>query len=228
MSHSFSRKTGFSSTSTTKFYTECGSNYRSIITSKYKEKCERDLDRKPAASCSTPSSSRSSIIRTVRRSSPLSVIATSSFPAPTSNSSRLELTHSRKFDEPPYSRCFILCSKKTTEYDLKKAFSKFGYIYDVWIVRDRVTGEPKGIVYIKFGKASEAAKAVEEMSGRFLNHRDKRPIKVFIAGCKSQIGPNNEIYDRMLRLFVRVGSGYKKADLYEAFKVRFNNLLLFN
>lgn len=47
-------------------------------------------------------------------------------------------------DEPPNSRLFIVCSKQLTEDDFRAAFSKFGEIEEIWVVKDRTTGERKG------------------------------------------------------------------------------------
>lgn len=47
-------------------------------------------------------------------------------------------------DEPPNSRLFIVCGKQLTEDDFRSAFSKFGEIEEIWVVKDRGTGERKG------------------------------------------------------------------------------------
>lgn len=47
-------------------------------------------------------------------------------------------------DEPPNSRIFIISSKNLEEDDFREAFSKFGNIEELWIVKDRNTGEKKG------------------------------------------------------------------------------------
>lgn len=49
-----------------------------------------------------------------------------------------------QLDEPPNSRLFIVGSKKLTENEFRDAFAKFGEIEDIWMVRDRRTGESKG------------------------------------------------------------------------------------
>lgn len=49
-----------------------------------------------------------------------------------------------KNDDPPNSRLFVISHKSLDEHDLRKAFEKFGKIEDVWVVRDRHTGENKG------------------------------------------------------------------------------------
>lgn len=48
-------------------------------------------------------------------------------------------------DTPPMSRLFIICSKSVTEENLREHFDKFGDIEEIWIVKDRATGEGKGI-----------------------------------------------------------------------------------
>lgn len=47
-------------------------------------------------------------------------------------------------DVPPMSRLFIVCSKSTTEEELKEAFSKFGHIQETWLLKDRTSKESKG------------------------------------------------------------------------------------
>lgn len=60
---------------------------------------------------------------------------------------------------------------------MREAFSPCGSIEDVWIVKDRMTKENKGICYIKFDKASSAAQAIETMDGKLVGN-DPKPIKV--------------------------------------------------
>ena len=50
-----------------------------------------------------------------------------------------------KQDDPPNSRLFIVCGKSVTEDDFREAFHKFGTIEEIWMVKDRTSGEPKGI-----------------------------------------------------------------------------------
>lgn len=44
----------------------------------------------------------------------------------------------------PHSRLFVISPKNLTEEDFRKAFEKFGKIEDIFMVRDRSTGESKG------------------------------------------------------------------------------------
>lgn len=104
-------------------------------------------------------------------------------------------------DVPPMSRLFVICNKSNTEEDIRAAFEQFGDIEEVWVVRNKQTGENKGnfifsrytnisviklhfviigIVYIKYQKTSAAAKALEEMNGKMINN-STRAIKVLVA-----------------------------------------------
>ena len=80
-------------------------------------------------------------------------------------------------DYPPFSRIFIVCSKNHKEEEMRQAFAPCGSIEDVWMVKDRMTKESKGICYIKFDKASSAAQAIESMDGKLVAN-DPKPIKV--------------------------------------------------
>ena len=52
-------------------------------------------------------------------------------------------------------------------------------VEDVWVVKRKDTKEPKGIAYVKFTKASEAALAMEKLHGSTIGDNPK-PIKVHI------------------------------------------------
>ena len=84
---------------------------------------------------------------------------------------------SNKYDDPPNSRLFIVCGKSITEDEFKEAFEVFGVIEEIWVLKDKVTNEPKGVTYIKFSKTSEAALAMEEMNGKCVGNHP-RPLKV--------------------------------------------------
>lgn len=47
-------------------------------------------------------------------------------------------------DVPPMSRLFVICNKSNTEEDIRAAFEQFGEIEEVWVVRNKQTGENKG------------------------------------------------------------------------------------
>ena len=109
-----------------------------------------------------------------------------------------------KYDDPPNSRLFIVCGKNITEDEFKEAFEVFGTIEEIWVLKDKVTNEPKGVTYIKFSKTSEAALAMEEMNGKCVGCHP-RPLKVLIAHSRDQ-GSRREMNEdeRLVRLFVVV------------------------
>ena len=63
------------------------------------------------------------------------------------------------------------------EEEIKESFSAYGTIEDIWMVKDRMTKENKGICYVKYDKASSAARAIEEMDGKVIGN-DPKPVKV--------------------------------------------------
>lgn len=124
---------------------------------------------------------------------------------------------------PPLSRLFIISSKSLGEKDFRDAFEKFGRIEELWVVRDRKTGENKGVTYIKYSKTSEAARAMDEMNGKNIGNVS-RSIKVMIAASKQQGSkrePNEE--EKTLRLFVKVPTSMTETELYDKFR-QFGNV----
>ncbi|KAK4879522.1 hypothetical protein RN001_007668 [Aquatica leii] len=122
-------------------------------------------------------------------------------------------------DDPPNSRLFIICSKQLTEDDFRNAFSRFGDIEEVWVVKDRQTGERKGVTYIKYAKTSEAAFALESMNGKIIGDTS-RPIKVMIAASRDQGAKRDGNEDEKIqRLFVIVPKSMTDEDLYNSFKM---------
>lgn len=122
-----------------------------------------------------------------------------------------------KYDDPPNSRLFIVCGKSITEDEFKEAFEPYGIIEEIWVLKDRVTNEPKGVTYVKFSKTSEAALAMEEMNGRCIGSHP-RPLKVLIAHSRDQ-GSRREMNEeeRLLRLFVVVPKSMGESELKEHF-----------
>ena len=99
-------------------------------------------------------------------------------------------------DDPPFSRLFLLIPKTMSEDELRQAFQVHGTIQDIHMVRDRRNQESKGepsrlnieptlndvsvsigIAYVKYEKASAAARAMEEMNGTVIAPHI-RPVKV--------------------------------------------------
>ncbi|XP_021205165.1 RNA-binding protein 45 [Bombyx mandarina] len=120
----------------------------------------------------------------------------------------------RNDDKPPYSRIFIVCSKQYREHDLRPFFEKYGEIEDMYLPRDRNTGETRGIAYIKYAKTSSAATAIEELHMTTLldNHK---PIKVMVASDKNDYQSNS--YDKYRRLFIKVPKTMTEKEIRQYF-----------
>jgi RNA recognition motif-containing protein len=65
--------------------------------------------------------------------------------------------------------------------ELKEAFSKFGEVTYVKVVKDRETGRSKGFGFVEFANIEDAKNAKEAMDGQEL---DGRAIKVDFAQDK--------------------------------------------
>ncbi|KAA8538076.1 hypothetical protein F0562_027684 [Nyssa sinensis] len=79
----------------------------------------------------------------------------------------------------------FFCSLGTTADDLFPLFDKYGKVVDVFIPRDRRTGDSRGFAFVRYKYADEAQKAVEKLDGRTV---DGREIMVQFA----KYGPNAE------------------------------------
>lgn len=132
------------------------------------------------------------------------------------NNSRDEGT--RNFDEPPMSRLFIICNKENTEDELRDCFENYGEIEDIWVVKDKKSGDNKGVVYIKYTKTSEAARALEEMNGKTIGN-SSRPIKVLVANSRNQgsTRPTENEEEKYLRLFVLIPKEMSEQELSDEF-----------
>jgi RNA recognition motif-containing protein len=62
-------------------------------------------------------------------------------------------------------------SYSITESELEAAFSAYGAVERVSVVRDRDTGQPRGFAFVEMTDANEAANAINALNGRELNGR---------------------------------------------------------
>ncbi|XP_029970779.1 cold inducible RNA binding protein a isoform X2 [Salarias fasciatus] len=70
-------------------------------------------------------------------------------------------------------------SFETNEESLNAAFSKYGNIEKVDVIRDKETGKSRGFGFVKFDNRDDAKDAMEAMNGKTL---DGRAIRVDEAG----------------------------------------------
>uniref|UniRef100_A0A803Q923 RRM domain-containing protein n=1 Tax=Cannabis sativa TaxID=3483 RepID=A0A803Q923_CANSA len=84
-----------------------------------------------------------------------------------------------------YSLLVLNITFRTTADDLFPLFDKYGKVVDIFIPRDRRTGESRGFAFVRYKYADEAHKAVDRLDGRVV---DGREITVQFA----KYGPNAE------------------------------------
>merc|ERR1711881_705851 len=70
-------------------------------------------------------------------------------------------------DETALTRLFILIPRGMEEQEVRDKFSEFGDIEYVQVVKDRNTGEKKGFGYVKYHRAYDAARALEDVDRIF-------------------------------------------------------------
>jgi RNA recognition motif-containing protein len=85
---------------------------------------------------------------------------------------------------------------QTTEAELESAFSAFGSVERVSIVRDRMTGQSRGFAFVEMTDSAEASKAIaalngREVNGRALNVNEARPREERSGGRPSGGGGGN-------------------------------------
>ncbi|KAM6916669.1 RNA-binding protein 45 [Xenentodon cancila] len=70
-------------------------------------------------------------------------------------------TRHRDVEDEELTRIFVMIPKTFTEEDLKNTFKEYGDIEYCVIIKNKVTGESKGLGYVRYYKPSQAAVAIE-------------------------------------------------------------------
>ncbi|XP_011004977.1 PREDICTED: serine/arginine-rich splicing factor SC35-like isoform X1 [Populus euphratica] len=71
-----------------------------------------------------------------------------------------------------YSLLVLNITFRTTADDLFPLFDKYGKVVDIFIPRDRRTGESRGFAFVRYKYADEAQKAVDRLDGRVVDGRE--------------------------------------------------------
>lgn len=71
-------------------------------------------------------------------------------------------------------------SRDATEEDLRQAFSAYGQVDKVSVLKDKFTGEPRGFGFVEMANKAEAQAAIaglnqKELKGRALTVNEARP-----------------------------------------------------
>ncbi|GBG82321.1 hypothetical protein CBR_g34604 [Chara braunii] len=90
-----------------------------------------------------------------------------------------------------YSLLVLNITFRTSADDLMPLFQKYGKVVDIFIPRDRRTGDSRGFAFVRYKHADEAFKAIDRLDGRVV---DGREIVVQYA----KYGRNNETMGRYM------------------------------
>jgi len=77
-------------------------------------------------------------------------------------------------------------SYQATEAELEAAFSQFGAVDRVSIIRDRDSGQPRGFAFVEMSNSEEAANAIAALNGREIGGR---AVNVNEARPRAERGP---------------------------------------
>ncbi|MFQ6630115.1 hypothetical protein Gotur_007048 [Gossypium turneri] len=69
-----------------------------------------------------------------------------------------------------FRKLLSLLVSRTTADDLFPLFDKYGKVVDIFIPKDRRTGDSRGFAFVRYKYADEAQKAVDRLDGTFLLH----------------------------------------------------------
>ncbi|XP_030642959.1 RNA-binding protein 45 [Chanos chanos] len=73
----------------------------------------------------------------------------------------------RDVEDEELTRIFVMIPKTFTEDDLKETFKEYGDIEYAVIIKNKSTGESKGLGYVRYHKPSQAATAIENCDKTF-------------------------------------------------------------
>ncbi|KAJ3673422.1 hypothetical protein LUZ60_006796 [Juncus effusus] len=99
------------------------------------------------------------------------------------------MSHFGRSGPPPirdtYSLLVLNLTFRTTADDLYPLFDRYGEVVDIYIPRDRRTGDSRGFGFVRYKHVDEAQKAVDRLDGKTV---DGREMMVQFA----KYGPNAE------------------------------------
>ncbi|XP_027275925.1 RNA-binding protein 45 isoform X1 [Cricetulus griseus] len=96
----------------------------------------------------------------------------------------------RDVEDEELTRIFVMIPKSYTEEDLREKFKVYGDIEYCSIIKNKVTGESKGLGYVRYLKPSQAAQAIENCD---------RSFRALLAEPKNKVpeSPEQDYYSSM-------------------------------
>ncbi|MFN9717374.1 MAG: RNA recognition motif domain-containing protein [Planctomycetota bacterium] len=78
-------------------------------------------------------------------------------------------------------------SYQTSEAELERAFSRYGRVTSVRLIKDRASGSPRGFAFVQMPSMDDAEEAIVRMNGQSIAGRS---IAVSEARDKDDAGPS--------------------------------------
>uniref|UniRef100_A0A8C2XKC2 RNA binding motif protein 45 n=1 Tax=Cyclopterus lumpus TaxID=8103 RepID=A0A8C2XKC2_CYCLU len=104
-------------------------------------------------------------------------------------------TRHRDVEDEELTRIFVMIPKHFSEEDLKDTFKDYGDIEYCVIIKNKTTGESKGLGYVRYYKPSQAAVAIENCDKTYrailAEPRTKAPATEDYSGGMSRADPGN-------------------------------------
>ncbi|XP_069839108.1 RNA-binding protein 45 isoform X2 [Dendropsophus ebraccatus] len=94
-------------------------------------------------------------------------------------------TSHKEVEDEELTRIFVMIPKSYTEDDVKSKFKEYGQVEYCSIIKNKTTGESKGLAYVRFLKPSQAALAIENCD---------RSYKAILAEPRNK-GSSSEVPD---------------------------------
>jgi RNA recognition motif-containing protein len=74
-------------------------------------------------------------------------------------------------------------SYEATEEELRSTFSRFGNVTDVRVIRDKITGKPRGFAFVTMETKEQGDEAIKNLNGQAIMGR---PVKLNEARAREE------------------------------------------
>nr|GMD88794.1 serine/arginine-rich splicing factor SC35-like isoform X1 [Ipomoea batatas] len=101
-----------------------------------------------------------------------------------------------------YSLLVLNITFRTTADDLYPLFDKYGKVVDVFIPRDRRTGDSRGFAFVRYKYQDEAQKAVEKLDGIEMITE----IEIIERGAGVEVGVDLSMIDTVVGIEIVIGT----------------------
>uniref|UniRef100_A0A3B3ZBF0 RRM domain-containing protein n=1 Tax=Periophthalmus magnuspinnatus TaxID=409849 RepID=A0A3B3ZBF0_9GOBI len=110
----------------------------------------------------------------------------------------------RDVEDEDLTRIFVMIPKTFTEEDLVQTFKEYGDIEYAIVIKNKTTGESKGLGYVRYYKPSQAALAIENCD---------KSYKAVVAEPRTKSG-TGEDYGTATAAYMNSGDSFRQSSAY--------------